>query len=62
MREDGGQDWDEDVVFRTVAAGQGVGGTEPVLAHTDDPWVSLMRVKSRNRSHSAGFPRKRAKS
>ena len=48
------------VVFRIVAAGQGVGGTEPVLPHTDDLWVSLMRGRSRNRSHSAGFPRKRA--
>ena len=47
-------------MFRTVAAGQGAGGTEPVLPHTDDPWVSLMRVKSRHRSHPAGSPRKRA--
>ena len=25
--------------------GQGVGGTKPVLPHTDDPWVSLMQGK-----------------
>ena len=48
------------VAFRIVAAGQGVGGTEPVLPHTDDPWVSLIRGRSRNRSHPAGFPWKRA--
>ena len=36
-----------------MAAVQGVGGTEPRLPHTDDPWVRLMQAKGCNRAHSA---------
>ena len=41
----GGKRLDEDGGVLDVAAGQGVGGAEPVLPHTDDPWVSLMQGK-----------------
>ena len=39
-----------------MAAGQGVGGTEPVLPHTDDPWVSLMQGKGLTAPTLPTFP------
>ena len=39
-----------------MAAGQGVGGTEPVLPHTDDPWVSLMQGKGLTAPTLPAFP------
>ena len=46
----------EDGSVSDVAAGQGVGGTEPRLRHTDDPWVRFMQAKGCNRAHSAILP------
>jgi hypothetical protein len=60
--EDGGQDWDEDVVFRKMS-GHGTGdwrSHQTCSVPTDDPWIVLSKVKVVAVSHSAGFPRKRA--
>ena len=40
-----------------MAAGQGVEiGTEPVLSHTDDRWVSLMQGKGLTAPTLPAFP------
>ena len=56
----GGQDWNEDGGVRKMS-GRRAGCCDPGSpTATDDPGLVSMRGKGCSRSHSAGFPRKRA--